>query len=290
MRGAVRVIAVVFLFIVACGCGEVERVQVEADAYQEFVRLVKHVRNTNFSVLSADAFREFCIGYCNMLNEGIITRRDRAVLIDYSKPSREERWYILDLVSQSVESSSLVAHGRNTGSNTAKHFANTCNSRKSSLGFFLTAETYVGKHGYSLKLDGLERTLNSNARKRAIVVHGADYVSQEFIKKNGRLGRSWGCPALPKKISKAAIDKVKGGACLYVHGPYIGTRLSSSMRVVRRDTIETFMRLFLKGSPSTVLGSFDQHMSANGTSVASGGGMGLSTMRIGVQGSVSHLV
>jgi hypothetical protein len=110
-----------------------------------------------------------------------------------------------------------VAHGKNTGENTAADFSNQSESLKSSLGFFLTAETYVGENGYSLKLDGLEEGINDNARIREIVIHGADYVSQKFIDENGRLGRSWGCPALPVEFSKEIIDIISEGSCLFIY-------------------------------------------------------------------------
>lgn len=97
-------------------------------------------------------------------------------------------------------------------------FSNKHKSRKSSLGFFKTAETYRGKHGYSLRLDGIEKSINDNARDRAIVIHGADYVSRVFIKKYGRLGRSWGCPALPIEKTKKIIDLISGGTCLFING------------------------------------------------------------------------
>src|SRR5690606_932140 len=107
-----------------------------------------------------------------------------------------------DLKSKKVLFNTLVAHGRNTGQATADKFSNLPNSNMSSLGFYLTDETYFGKHGLSLKLDGMDNGHNDKARERAIVMHGADYVSDSFVKQHGRLGRSLGCPALPQEISK----------------------------------------------------------------------------------------
>jgi len=239
-------LAVMFglLSLAACNDRTADRVQVERDVYNAFVAQVEQVRNERFRELSEELFLEFSIGFCNMVAKGDAARSDIAVVIDYSKPSNEERWKILDLKNLMVESSSLVAHGRNTGELRANRFSNLTNSKKTSLGFFATGETYTGKHGYSLKLEGLELNLNSNARKRAIVVHGADYVSKEFIRKNGRLGRSWGCPALPQVVAVSLIDKVKDGACLYSHGKYQRKQSSSDLRLVSRVTITTFQRIF----------------------------------------------
>ncbi len=111
-----------------------------------------------------------------------------------------------------------VSHGRNSGELAAKHFSNQLNSRQSSLGVYRTAETYQGKHGYSLRLDGLSPGKNCNARKRAIVVHGAAYASPTHLRKYDKLGRSWGCPALPKEQARAIIDTIKGGSVIYAHG------------------------------------------------------------------------
>jgi hypothetical protein len=143
-------------------------------------------------------------------NKGIIS------IIDYSKPSTEKRFYLIDLDNKQLLYRCFVAHGKNTGENKAENFSNISGSLKSSLGFYLTGETYSGDNGYSLKLDGLEKGINDNARAREIVIHGAAYVSQDFIDKYGRLGRSWGCPALPSENSKDIIDRISGGSCLFI--------------------------------------------------------------------------
>jgi hypothetical protein len=138
-------------------------------------------------------------------------------IIDYTKPSTEKRFFVIDLQKKELRIHTYVAHGKNTGENHARLFSNKPNSLKSSPGFFQTGEAYRGKHGYSLRLDGMEKGINDNARKRAVVIHGASYVSPEFIKKHKRLGRSWGCPAVPKDESRVIIDLIKGGSCVYIH-------------------------------------------------------------------------
>jgi hypothetical protein len=138
-------------------------------------------------------------------------------IIDYNKPSTQKRFFIIDKKENRLLYHEHVAHGMNTGNNRAKDFSNTVNSKKSSLGFFKTEESYFGKNGYSLRLKGLEKGINDNARDRAIVIHGATYVSPEFIKKYRRLGRSWGCPALPEAVNKQIIDLIKEGSCLLIY-------------------------------------------------------------------------
>lgn len=144
-------------------------------------------------------------------NEEIVT------IIDFSKPSTEKRLFILDLKKQELLYHTFVAHGKNTGVNMATKFSNNKGSNQSSLGLYRTGESYQGKHGYSLRLDGLEKGINDNARSRAVVMHSASYVSEAFIKRYGRLGRSWGCPAVPVEFSKEIIDLIKGGSCLYIY-------------------------------------------------------------------------
>ncbi len=138
-------------------------------------------------------------------------------IIDYTKASHRKRMFVIDLDKEQLLYHTLVAHGKNSGVHYAEDFSNKNRSLKSSPGFYKTAETYSGKHGYSLRLDGLEEGINDMARDRLIVIHGADYVSQDFIDKHGRIGRSWGCPALPLPLTKEVITLIKEGSCLYIH-------------------------------------------------------------------------
>lgn len=140
-------------------------------------------------------------------------------IIDYSKPSTEPRLWVFEMATGKLLFRELVAHGRNTGENMARRFSDTLNSRQSSIGLFRTDATYVGSNGYSLRLDGLEPGFNARARERAIVVHGAAYVSETLARTNGRIGRSWGCPALRTAVAKQLIDTIQGGGVIFSYYP-----------------------------------------------------------------------
>ena len=144
--------------------------------------------------------------------------KDILTVIDFTKPSTEKRLFVIDLKLKKILVISYVAHGRNSGEKYATSFSNREGSFKSSLGFYKTENTYYGKNGYSLVLDGLERGINDKAKERAIVMHGATYADPSTIRSCGRLGRSLGCPALPLAVSKKIIDAIKGGTLLYIHG------------------------------------------------------------------------
>jgi hypothetical protein len=140
-------------------------------------------------------------------------------IADLSQSSNSKRLYIIDIVQKKVLFNTYVAHGRNSGEEFAKVFANKSNSYKSSLGFYVTGNTYQGKHGLSMKLKGLEKGINDIAEERGIVMHGASYVSESFIKEYGRLGRSQGCPAVSEKLSAPIINSIKDGSCFFMFYP-----------------------------------------------------------------------
>jgi len=138
-------------------------------------------------------------------------------IIDYSKPSSEKRFFIIDVENRKLLYNILVAHGKKSGYINATKFSNKYGSHKSCLGFFQTGNSYYGKRGYSLQLEGLEKGINDNARQRGIVIHGANYVSERIASGNGVIGRSWGCPSVSKKLSKEIINLLKGGSLLYIY-------------------------------------------------------------------------
>jgi hypothetical protein len=170
-----------------------------------------------FELPSFDLLQTALSGYELLKKEHTIKRPEVITIIDFSLPSNQERLWVLDLVTAQVLYHCLVSHGRNSGEIMAEKFSNIPGSFASSPGFYTTGETYFGKHGFSLKLNGIENGINDKARERAIVLHGADYVSPEFIEKNGRLGRSLGCPAVPEELSSEIIETIKDGTCLFVY-------------------------------------------------------------------------
>ncbi|PLX12000.1 MAG: hypothetical protein C0597_14190, partial [Marinilabiliales bacterium] len=151
--------------------------------------------------------------YNALKSQNLLKNDSLITIIDFNSPSTHQRFFVLDIKNQKVIKNTFVAHGMQSGVNIAETFSNRRHSNKSSLGLYITRETYEGKHGYSLRLDGMIEGLNDNARKRAIVIHGADYVSKEFISKHGRLGRSFGCPAVPMDEVTEIIDLIKEGSC-----------------------------------------------------------------------------
>ena len=143
----------------------------------------------------------------------------RLTVIDYSLASTEPRLWVFDIDARELLYHERVAHGKNTGGNYAKSFSNTPDSKQTSIGLFRTAGTYVGGNGYSLKLDGLDKGFNDNARKRYIVMHGAWYVNDDLIEQQGRIGRSWGCPAVRDEIARELIDSIKDGSLVFAYYP-----------------------------------------------------------------------
>ncbi|NLF52986.1 MAG: murein L,D-transpeptidase catalytic domain family protein [Thauera phenolivorans] len=144
---------------------------------------------------------------------------ERLAVIDFSRPSSEQRLWIFDLERRKLVLQDFVAHGQNSGDNFATRFSNNVGSHQTSLGLFRTQETYVGKHGYSLRMDGLEPGINDRARERAIVVHSADYVDPSWIGRQGRIGRSQGCPAVRPEIGQQVVDHLKGGQYMFAYYP-----------------------------------------------------------------------
>ncbi len=168
--------------------------------------------------LRKDVFDCALKGYDNLRQKGRLQKNEIISIADLSKSSCKKRLFIIDLKHYKLLFNTYVAHGMNSGQEYARQFSNAPESYKSSLGFYETATTYNGKNGYSLHLVGMERGINDNAYSRDIVIHGAGYVDENLIRAQGYIGRSQGCPAVPEKLHKKIIDKIKGGSCLFIFG------------------------------------------------------------------------
>jgi hypothetical protein len=170
--------------------------------------------------LSRDVYNLAIKGLSKLDANGKIQNPTILTIADYSQSSNKKRLYVIDLKNKKLLFNTYVAHGRNTGEEYAKSFSNKEGSYKSSLGFYVTEKPITGAHtGYSLLLCGVEKGFNDNAEKREIIIHAADYATETFIKKYGRLGRSYGCPALPPELNKAIIETIKEGTCLFIYNP-----------------------------------------------------------------------
>lgn len=183
---------------------------------EEITRLYEAFSVNYASMPSLTSFSNGILGYTKLEEENKVEKQ-LLTIVDFSLPSTEKRLWVLDMASNEVLFHTYVAHGTNTGGNMATAFSDTPNSLQSSLGFYVTAETYYGRNGLSLFIDGMEKGFNSNARARYVVIHGADYANPDFIKRNGRLGRSYGCPAVPTALTQDIIDTIKGQSVLFVY-------------------------------------------------------------------------
>jgi hypothetical protein len=191
--------------------------EISSNRFEESVRRLYDEINLSQYDLEYAIFQKGIVGYQSLRQQGKLGEKNLITIIDFTKPSTEKRFYTIDLDKKALIFHSLVAHGRNTGENLAKSFSNKEHSNQSSLGFYVTGESYVGSKGYSLRLDGQENEYNGNLRARAVVIHAADYVSEAWVKKFGRIGRSQGCPALPKEINKAVIDSIKNKTVVFAY-------------------------------------------------------------------------
>ncbi|MCC9166293.1 murein L,D-transpeptidase catalytic domain family protein [Pontibacter harenae] len=167
--------------------------------------------------LQYEIFNKALTGYYNLRKEGKLGEKPYITIVDFTKSSTEKRLWVIDVEGQEVLHNTYVSHGRNSGVEFAENFSNDKESFMSSIGFYVTQDTYHGKHGLSLKLDGVDEGFNSNAMDRCIVIHGAEYANESIIEQTGRLGRSLGCPALPMDDYEDVIDTVEGGTVLFVH-------------------------------------------------------------------------
>ena len=215
--GVYRVIALSYKVVSADECKPtMDEAKIEA-----FISNVyQHIDFSNNDRLAYYVFSKAYRGYINLLNAGkLYTGKDIISICDFNLPSTENRLWIIDLSTGKVLYNTYVAHGQGSGEDCAESFSNNFDSHQSSLGFYVTTDIYTGDHGISLHLIGMDSGFNDAAFDRGIVVHGADYVCDKFICENDRLGRSWGCPAVPDKLKTDIINTIEGGTCLFIYFP-----------------------------------------------------------------------
>ena len=169
--------------------------------------------------LSRTAFEEGIAGHDSLLSNGDIQNTNILSIVDLSLPSSKKRLFVIDLKTHKLVFHTYVSHGKNSGKEMATQFSNEPRSGESSLGFYVTGSTYIGHHGYSLRLNGKEEGINDNALTRGIVMHSAAYVNERLVAKQGFIGRSEGCPAIPRLVYRKIIEKIKNGSCLFLYSP-----------------------------------------------------------------------
>jgi hypothetical protein len=194
--------------------------------YNSFILNLYHATHLDSAGLNEVVFEKALTGFYNMKYSGLLHHKSILTIADFDQESRKKRLYIIDLDQKKLLLNTWVAHGQNSGGDKPSSFSNRISSNQSSIGFYLTGEIYYGKHGRSLKLDGMDQGFNNNARERAIVVHGADYVCQETINQLGRLGRSQGCPAVSAKLANQVINTIADKTVLFINNS--DTHYSSS--------------------------------------------------------------
>jgi hypothetical protein len=173
----------------------------------------------NEPALKPEAFRFGLIGFEALVSGGLIANDSLLTIIDFSLPSSGDRFFVINILNNQVIYKSLVSHGRNSGDLYSNRFSNKMQSHESSLGFFITGKSYQGGQGYSLQLQGVDTGYNDHSRSRGIVIHAADYATQKYVTRYGRLGRSFGCPALPPELSRPIINLIKDGSVLFSYYP-----------------------------------------------------------------------
>jgi len=182
---------------------------------KNIINIYKSINDTS---IDFKCFEYAIIGYQYLYKKNLV-KSNYIVIVDYTQPSFNERLFLIDIKNKKLILKTKVAHGKNSGNIYPYSFSNIPNSNKSSIGFFITQDEYIGKHGYSLRLKGIEEGINDNAMDRGIIIHGANYVSNDYVKKYGRIGRSNGCLAVPVEINEKLIKIIKSGTCVFIYYP-----------------------------------------------------------------------
>ena len=192
-------------------------VPLPADHKMKAYRIVYDSLHLSAKGLASDAFENAIAGYEKLKEKGALSKEDILTIADFTQPSSQKRLFVIDLKHCKLLYHTYVAHGENSGQKMATAFSNRNETLQSSPGFYVTSGTFDGKHGYSMKLKGMEKNINDKAEERGIIMHSAAYVSEHFIRTHGYLGRSWGCPAVSKEMNKPIISKIKNGSCLFIY-------------------------------------------------------------------------
>jgi hypothetical protein len=189
------------------------------ELFEKYIDNVYESAHLGDSGLSFDVFKKALTGFINLKSKEKVAQNSSVLtVVDYAKSSREKRMWIIDVLNKSLILHTWVAHGHGSGNEIAKRFSNKIDSHQSSLGFYVTDDVYYGDNGRSLRLNGLDEGFNSNARKRAIVVHAAPYVGPDMVELEGRVGRSFGCPAVAPDVADEVIDTIKDGTVMFING------------------------------------------------------------------------
>lgn len=189
------------------------------ELFSQYVNTVYQTARLQETGMDLAVFQKALTGYFNIKSVDHLAQNSSVItVVDFSKSSREKRMWIIDLLNKHLLLNTWVAHGQGSGNDMATIFSDTNESHQSSLGFYLADDVYTGKHGRSLRLDGLDKGFNTNARARGVVVHAADYVSAGTIAAIGRLGRSFGCPAVSPAVIDQVINTIKGKSVFFING------------------------------------------------------------------------
>src|ERR1700761_9627317 len=208
------------------------------EVFEQYVNTVYQTANLQQAGLDVSVFQKALTGFFNLKLANKLPQNSQVItVVDFNKSSREKRMWIIDLLSKQLVLNTWVAHGQGSGDDMATRFSDRDESHQSSLGFYVTDDVYNGKHGRSLRLDGMDAGFNANARARAVVVHAADYVGEGAIASMGRLGRSFGCPAVAPEVRDFVIDNIKGHTMLFING----NDGSYSSKYLDESNLESFL-------------------------------------------------
>lgn len=216
---------------------ELKTIENTSIAFENHIKDMYQKLELKNAELDYSAFKTAYVGYLNLQAKGEL-KKEILTVLDFTKSSRFERMWIIDMKNQKLVRRELVAHGKNSGHDMVTSFSNKLHSNQSSMGFYVTDALYIGKNGTSMLINGMDKGYNCQARNRAVVMHGANYVNPKTMNRNGRLGRSFGCPAVEMHKAKEIIDYVKDGSCLFIY--YKDAKYLSSSKWINLDEATTF--------------------------------------------------